>query len=762
MGKASRKKKETGTPVAEKRDLKKNSPDRSPGAPVSHIIAVILVSFAVYFNTLFNGFVFDDVYQVLRNPWIKDIKFLPTIFSEGVWSFLTESLRGNYYRPMMHVFYMFNYHVFGLSPWGFHFVNVLFHTGVSLLVFFVSRRLCAEFYPSNPRIALSSPLTIALLFAATPIHTETVAWVAGLPDLSFAFFFLLSLYFYLRYIEGSRGSYFLSLASFSVSVLCKEPALTLPVILAAHDWTLRKDTSSLPLSLKRYVPYGVVAGIYLIVRFYVLGGQAPIKSYIELNTPQLFINIFPLFSHYLEKLLFPINLNIWHVFHPISSLLQPVGILSVAVTAVFVFLTFIAYKKNKSVFFCLLLIVVPLLPAFYIRGIGGKPFAERYLYLPFFGFAILLALFFSWARSKTTKATPVLIMAFIALISVYSIGTVLRNAVWKDNYTLFADAVRKSPDALEPRNELGNALVDKGRFDEAITQFEAALKLKPDADAHNNLGNVYVMKGDTARAIEHFQAALKLKPDFKEARGNLAVAEGSKGLTDEAISNFRVALKQEPSNAEARYNMAVVYLKKGMVDEAIGHLQAALQLNPDLAEAHDTLGFAYYKQGRLNEAIQEYATYLRLGRDNPVTHKNLGDAYYAQGRIDNAEREYQTAVKLKPSFALAHDSLGNVYLRQNRFDDAAREYVAAIRTNPDLPVTHGNLGSIYLRQGRLDDALREYKTALSMKPDLSDLYFNMGVVYMKKGLKNEARKSFEKLLALKPDDAQARRALASM
>ncbi|MGD1076174.1 MAG: hypothetical protein ABR903_08900 [Thermodesulfovibrionales bacterium] len=168
--------------------------------PALPLLIVLLVSFRIYFNALFNSFVYDDRLQVLDNCWIRDINHVPDIFSKSVWSFQDETVISNYYRPLMHLFFLLNYHVFGLRPWGFHLLNVLFHAGVSVLVFVISARLLRA--SSNPSpltengfagSLLSPPFVGALLFAAHPIHTEAVAWVSGVPELSYTFFFLLSL-----------------------------------------------------------------------------------------------------------------------------------------------------------------------------------------------------------------------------------------------------------------------------------------------------------------------------------------------------------------------------------------------------------------------------------------------------------------------------------------------------------------------------------------------------------------------------------------
>jgi hypothetical protein len=133
----------------------------------------------------------------------------------------------------------------------------------------------------------------------------------------------------------------------------------------------------------------------MALRFNALGGFSPQEPRIKLSTYGYIINVFPLFMQYLEKLLLPINLNAFYVLHPISSIFEPKGILSLIVTAAFVFLVIISLKKNRMVFFSLLVISLPLLPVFYIPAVGENVFTERYLYLPSFGFALLIALAFS-------------------------------------------------------------------------------------------------------------------------------------------------------------------------------------------------------------------------------------------------------------------------------------------------------------------------------------------------------------------------------
>jgi hypothetical protein len=495
------------------------------------ILIIFLVSFLVYFNALFNDFAYDDKAQVLENRWIRDVKYIPDIFSKNVWGFFGEAVITNYYRPLMHLIFMFNYYVFGLEPWGFHLVNILFHAGVSILVFVIASRLLSASSSSSQvdekgfvRSLLSPPFLGAVLFATHPIHTEAVAWVAGIPDLSYTLFSLLSLYLYIKSEEGTKEMYPLSVLSFAIATLCKEPALTLPIILMAYDSTFGKKARGYLPFVKRYIPYFFVAGAYLGLRYHVLGGFSPQRSPIELSAYRYIINVFPLFTQYLENLLLPLNLNAFHVLHPISSMFEPIGIVSLAVTAAFVVVTFMTFRNKNKVCFGLLVIALPLLPSLYIPAVGENVFAERYLYLPSFGFILLIALALSWAKAVKPGLASGLIIISLAVAVVYSVGTVSRNTVWRDNLTLFTDTVDKSPDAPLPHNNLGNVYLNQNRIDEAVNEFSIALKHKPEyAEAHNNLGITYGNQNRLDAAINEFSTALKLRPDYAEARQNLEI-----------------------------------------------------------------------------------------------------------------------------------------------------------------------------------------------------------------------------------------------
>lgn len=653
MGKRSRKKKQRlnqAPPVAGGYETDSGSPALQR-IPWYFIFTIVVISISVYLNALSNGFVYDDVDQIVENPWIRDIRHIPQIFSFNFWGFSGDAAISNYYRPMVHLSNMVIYHVFGLKPWGFHLVNILFHAGVSVVVFLLLSRLLREYGPSTSFSRLPAFIA-ALLFAADPVHTEAVTWISALTEVAFTFFCLLSFYFYLRSGRGFNRNYLFSVVLFLFAAFFKETALALPVILVAYDYVFGKTENHLRDYLKMYVPYLVVAGFYLILRFHALGGFSPLRRHMELSGYQYIINVFPLFVQYLEKLLLPINLNAFHVLHPIASLSEPKGILSLIVTAVFVAFAVIVFKKNKLAFFSLFFVVIPLLPVLYIPGLGENTFAERYLYLPSFGFVILLGLLISRVRSNSSRWAGGLIVLSVILIGLYSVATVHRNTAWKDDYTLFTDTVKKSPDSASVRYSLGTALLNKGQVNEAVEHFETAEKLAPnDALAYYNLGVAYYSKGLTEESIKQLQTAVKLKPDFAKAYYNLGIAYNSEDRTDEAIDQFRTAAKLTPNDALAHYDLGLACYSKGLREESIKQLETAVKLQPDFASARFSLGVAYNSIGLVDKAMEQFEAAVKLSPNLAEAHYDLAILYKKKGLEDAAMKEFETVSRIKPDLA---------------------------------------------------------------------------------------------------------------
>jgi tetratricopeptide (TPR) repeat protein len=170
----------------------------------------------------------------------------------------------------------------------------------------------------------------------------------------------------------------------------------------------------------------------------------------------------------------------------------------------------------------------------------------------------------------------------LALITIlYSLGTVQRNGVWKDDERLWRDVVQHSPNSAVPHYNLASALNARGRIDEAIGEYQTAIRIQPAVVAYASLGAAYQAKGLINEAIEQYRLALRLQPGDADVHTYLAIAYAESGALDNAIEHFRIALQLQPDSANAQYGLGRAYLEKGRLAEAIPYLESAVRLNPN-------------------------------------------------------------------------------------------------------------------------------------------------------------------------------------
>lgn len=662
-----------------------------PDAVRLPVLVVCLAALAASSNTLWNGFVYDDTLQVLQNPWLKDLRHLREVFAQSVWSFQTDEVVSNYYRPVMYVVYMVTARVFGLQPWAFHLVNLLLHAGVTALVFLVARQLFDRFGAVRSPWWRSEPFLAAILFATHPIHTEVVAWVACVPELSFALLTLASFHLYIARERDFTLRHWSSVLLFFLGTLCKETALTLPALLIVYDWVGRAKDRFRPSAAARYLPYAVVAGIYLVLRLRALGGMAPEERHAQLTAYEYAINALPLFAGYLEKLLVPLGLNAFHVFHPIRSILEVRGLVSAAVTAAFGASCVLAWRKSPLAVLAIAFLTFPLLPVLYVPAVGQNTFAERYLYLPSFGFVLLVALALGklGATARGQRATVAL---SVLLTGVYCIGTMQRNRVWSDDLVLYEDTLSKSPDATLMMYNYGNALMDRGQLAKAAQKYEAALAQQPGfLSALVNLGAVRARTGNLDEAIRHLEQAVAQAPNVPDARRNLGIAYGEIGRLAESLEQFDIVARLRPDSARAHNDLGMAFANLGRMDEAIAHYDRALAIDPDHADAHYNRGLALERKGLPAKAEVEYARALAIDPAMAEAHFSLGALFAASGRDDDAVVRLEQAVRLEPEKAAWHNLLGIEYGKKGIAAAAAREFEAAVRLNPAEPAYRQNL-----------------------------------------------------------------------
>jgi tetratricopeptide (TPR) repeat protein len=190
-------------------------------------------------------------------------------------------------------------------------------------------------------------------------------------------------------------------------------------------------------------------------------------------------------------------------------------------------------------------------------------------------------------------------------------------------------------------------------MDEAISQYQMALQIKPDyAEAHYNLGNSFSQLGRMNQAVSQYQMALQIKPDYAEALVNLGNSFSQLGRMDQAILQYQKALQIKPDDAEAQRNLGTALLKKGSVGEAIAHFQKALQTGSVDPEVQNSLAWllatcpeASLRNGEEAVQLAQRANELASGK-NPVVLRTLAAAFAEAGRFSEAVESAQRALHL--------------------------------------------------------------------------------------------------------------------
>lgn len=591
--------------------------------PREWMLALILCAALPYLNTLFNDFVYDDSVQVLANPFIQSFRYLREIFTTTAWSFTGQGPT-NYYRPMMSLGYLICYQIFGRSALGFHLVNVALHVAVVGALFLLTARL----FQSR-----GLAFWVSLLFALHPIHTESVAWISGVTDLELTVFYLLSFYWFVKSArpagKSDRRTQLAMLATFLLAALSKEQALTLPLLATIYEHGVRADRGETTWSQKisRYDLLWIGAAAYVVVRVWLLRAFAPLSQFPDLTHFQAALSAVALLGQYFWKLLFPVHLCAFYVFHKSVRLGDWRVLAGGAACLACCFLFLVLWRRARELAFALVWLLLTLAPVLNANWVGENVFAERYLYLPSVGFCWLAAWAGLWLWSKinarkTWRTAYALGLGSLALLCVVRIVT--RNRDWHDNFTFYSRTLAASPDAYLIRVDLGAVYDEQGDADSAEREWREVLRTHPNnAVALADLGILYNRQNLNSLAMEYLQRSVKADPQYADAHVKLGFVYLNAGEPAKAEVEFRLAIKLAPLNVAGYGGLANVYWKSGNTAKTEQLFKQAEEVNPSDPRVHYALGEFYAQVGQMEQARREYETALRLNPGYPEAVKGL-------------------------------------------------------------------------------------------------------------------------------------------
>ena len=304
--------------------------------------------------------------------------------------------------------------------------------------------------------------------------------------------------------------------------------------------------------------------------------------------------------------------------------------------------------------------------------------------------------------------------------------------------------------------EEGNSIEQQGRYEEAMTCYEAAIDLAPTlARGYLNRGNMLLEFGDVEGALKAYATAVEHEPGYAAAHFNTGNTYVRSGRPDAALEAYRKALASKPDFAEVEVATGGVLQNLGQFDQAVASYRRALAINPNYHDAHSNLGDAFMALGQHPAAAASYVRAAELSPGSEVDHFNLGNALQACGKLDFAVASYRHALDIKPDFAMVHCNLGNAQRSLGLNNDAIASYNRALQISPDFAEAHYNLGATLQGLARHDEAIASFRRAVEIRPVFAEAHNNMGNSQKAVDQVEHAAASYRAALRSNPDYAEA-------
>jgi len=555
---------------------------------IKFIILIASITTLVYANSLKNSFVYDDSWVIINNKFVKSLKNLPLVFSK---KYLTETKDIDFlgihndigsgettYRPIVTLTYFIDYHFWKLNAFGYHLLNLLLHVFNSILVYFLAASIAKE-----KKIALLA----SLLFALHPVNSEAVNVISFREDLLVFLFFMSSLLFYIRLDNYTNPKktfvYISSLILFLLSLFSKEMAISLPIIIILYDYYYGKAAPILNRFKSRYAGYFIVSTLYLLIWGLFIGNKNSPFKHIDYSFYKGIFTMSVTVMNYLQWLFIPTGIHAAINDHTlVFSALTPKVTISILLISICLIIAFKTFRRSRGTSFSIAWFFITILPVTNIFLLNNI-MASRYLYIPIFGFCLFLSiLLLKLSSFKPVRSCKLLAKYVIAVILIiYSMLTVMRNTVWRDNISLWSEIAKHYPNNALAHSNLGLYFFENNLFDSAINEYSKALHLSPDAAAYyNGLGACYYSKGMPDEAIVQYKKALILDPKALKAYNNLGLALNEKGMYKEAIECFQTIVRMDPQFLPAYNNLALVYIKMHRWEDAKRILKSAIEIDP--------------------------------------------------------------------------------------------------------------------------------------------------------------------------------------
>ncbi len=566
------------------------------------LLLLVYATFAVYWNVQDHEFLnLDDDLYVTENANVK-----AGISKDGfLWAFRSFLMIRR--PPRSTLSHMLDCEWYGLIAKGHHLNSLLFHIANTILLFLTLNRMTGQPWPS---------MGVAAAFALHPMCVESVAWVASRKSVLSTFFWMLTLWTYVRYTEKPGIARYLPVFfSLALGLLAKPILVTLPFVLLLLDyWPLGRFHFASFSTDETRRPYDIITRVQGSTIRRVLLEKLPLLALsiasicVSMATAEeqgilLSEQMVPLglriqnalvsYLVYIRKIIWPYDLAVFIPYPHSIPLWQP-ACAGLALIAMTVWAIRIAGRR-PYVAVGWFWYLGTLSPVIGLAQQGLWPaVADRFVYIPQIGLFMMAA----WSLNALFAAgrVPRLVMRFslAALLLAMMVVTWFQVRTWRDSVTLFKHALEVTPQNFLAHMNLGTALAKRQEEQEAIHHFLEALHNghpRPE-QVHFNLGLAYAARGEKEQALWHYQRAAQIDPNYADLYINLGSFWLHERNFEESLRCSFRALEITKNSAKAHNNIGVVFLHQGNPERAMEHFKTALRIDPDYSIAKKNLDMA--------------------------------------------------------------------------------------------------------------------------------------------------------------------------
>ena len=593
-------------------------------AIIGFMVLVVGLTLFVYWPTQTYEFVYDD------DGYIANSRIISMGFTaEGVKEAFAETEMCNWH-PLTRLSYMADWQQYRLNAGGYHWTSVQIHAAATVTLFAVMSMMTGAPWASA---------LVAALFALHPLHVESVAWVAERKDVLSALFLFFAIGAYVLYVRKPTGfRYTFVVVLFGAGLMSKPMLVTFPFMLLLFDyWPLRR-ISGPQTWLDRWVPGAawvrlLVEKIPLIalslmssaVTLYVQFVGECVAELTQLPLHVRVSNAVVAYVEYIRKMIWPVDLAVFYPHPGMPSLWEAVGALGVlAVISMFVVRYGRRYPFLPVGWFWYLGTLVPVIG---IVQVGTQALADRYTYIPLVGLFIMISWGMRAVVEKVPKTRIVLCACVLGAVAILTVLSDKQVGVWQNSFTLFSHALEVTKDNKLARNNLGIALTNQYRFEEALPYFlENLQRQNPDESTYYNTAICLAKLGRCDEAEVFYREGVRINPRELRSRADYAGSLIRCGKSETAEIELREILRINPGLESVYFHLAFLAITRSRYQEAEVLLKEVLRIKPDRVEALNNMGAICLEMGDAEKAIPYLERALELVPGNEATQKNLTKA----------------------------------------------------------------------------------------------------------------------------------------